>query len=163
MTQVWLAEQDLLHLEELAEDRFPLETGGVLAGYQADDGSVVVKAVFGPGPKAKHMRLRFEPDHLWQCKQLDEAYASSQGIVGYLGDWHTHPQGSPAMSWLDRWTLQNIAGYSASRCSHPLMLIGAGGPNEWKWAAHRFKRRSSWGPVALASELPLRTFSPLGK
>jgi lysozyme len=91
----------------------------------------VVHAVIGAGAKAFHERARFEPDHAWQCEQLDDLFKSSSGLWVYLGDWHTHPDGRPKMSWPDRRTLRRIAKHSGACIAHPLMLIGAGSPAAW--------------------------------
>src|SRR3546814_16291233 len=87
-----------------ADRKFPLETGGILVGYFAENGDPVVCAALGPGPHAIHWRKRFTPDHACQCTQLDDIYDQSSGSNTYLGDWHTHPHGVPQLSWLDRRT-----------------------------------------------------------
>jgi integrative and conjugative element protein (TIGR02256 family) len=69
---------------------------------------------------------------------LDEIYRSSSGRSVYLGDWHTHPKGSPQMSWLDKRTLRAIARHHESGTSQPLMLIGAGAAADWTWRGHRY-------------------------
>lgn len=157
MTVVWMDRTCLRLIEDEATRHFPLETGGVLAGYVADSGDVVVKAVVGAGPNALHRRLRFEPDHAWQCDRLDELYRKSKGLVAYLGDWHTHPMASPEMSLLDRRTLLKIARDRESRCAAPLMLIGARDAREWRWVVHQFQTRSLW-LFAAAAEKCLRIF-----
>ena len=155
---VWLHGNLLAQLEREADLAYPLETGGVLVSYVADNNEPVVHAVIGAGPKALHERARFEPDHAWQCEQLDDLFKSSSGQWVYLGDWHTHPDGRPKMSWLDRRTLRRIAKHSGACIAHPLMLIGAGSPAAWTWAAHRCASVSWLGPRFLTEALDIRAF-----
>ena len=122
-------------MAEEADRQFPLETGGVLTGY-VRDGQYVVMQVTGPGPAADHGSVRFEPDHEWQCRELDRIFAETAGVCSYLGDWHTHPRGEPNLSSLDRRTLAKIATSVEARAPQPLMVIGAGEPGQWRWAAH---------------------------
>ena len=145
MSTLWINSSTLRKLQILAERDFPVETGGVLVGYFADNGEVVVKDVVGPGPNAKHRRFSFVPDHAWQCQRLDEIYQSSAGIAVYLGDWHTHPDGCPKMSWADKRTLHRIASYSQARTSVPIMVIGGGGPHDWKWNCFQYQSSRIWG------------------
>lgn len=137
IVQCWLNKNALEQMIHFADNKYALETGGILVGYISKTGEPVILGVIGPGPGAKHFSFRFIPDHDWQCEQLDICYESSQGKIVYLGDWHTHPNGTPDMSWIDKRTLMRIAQHSASCLTRPLMLIGAGTPNTWKWACHQ--------------------------
>lgn len=137
MNFCWLHETALAEMTQEAERAYPFETGGVTLGYVGDTGEPVVMTIVGPGPDASHSRSRFVPDHAWQCTQIDIHFESSGGKWVYLGDWHTHPNGSPYMSWLDRWTLSRIAQHPEARQTNPLMMIGAGGPYDWSWLCHQ--------------------------
>lgn len=120
---------------------YPRETGGVLLGYFSNEGAPVVYAATGPGPDAEHHPSWFVPDHAWQCEQIDLIYNKSNGVWVYLGDWHTHPDGAPAMSWIDHRTLLSIAAHPQALTPEPIMLIGSGGPDNWEWVGHQFKAR----------------------
>jgi integrative and conjugative element protein (TIGR02256 family) len=141
-----------------ADRTYPFETGGVLAGYLAVNGDVVVQAAIGPGPKALHKRWSFLPDHDWQCKQLDDLFSVSHGRNRYLGDWHTHPDASPRMSWLDRRTLAAIAKHPQTQLDQPLMLIGGGKIGGRSWIAHRFVGKTVLG-LAEADQLTLSLYA----
>lgn len=158
MTVLWIEERALCELNAEACRAFPQETGGVLVGYVANGQQPVVVTVIGPGPAAVHQRSRFQPDHQWQCEQLDDIYEHSSGKFVYLGDWHTHPDGSPQMSWLDRRTIRNIAKHAPARCSQPLMLIGGGAPETWHWLVHRYLGDRLLGIKVDSEELGLRTY-----
>jgi integrative and conjugative element protein (TIGR02256 family) len=138
MSQLWIDSAAFNEMLDEAQRAYPLETGGVLAGYIAESGVPVVQHAVGPGSRARHKRERFEPDHEWQCRRLDEIFMASSGRAVYLGDWHTHPDGSPRMSWLDKRTLRNIAMHREASLSRPTMLIGGGKTGGWIWQGHQY-------------------------
>ncbi len=156
---LWLDRRVLVRIEQEASLIYPLETGGVLVGYVGDNGQPVVHEVVGPGPKALHLETRFEPDHAWQCEQLDSLFWNSSGQLVYLGDWHTHPNGSPTMSGLDRRTMRRIARHAEARISYPLMLIEGGSPGAWQLAVHQFKPAKWFDLLSSASALEIQLFS----
>lgn len=158
MNSLWINSSSLRELLFHADRDHPVETGGILAGYFAENGAPVVQEVIGPGPKATHERYGFKPDHAWQCRQLDFLYERSAGAAVYLGDWHTHPNGKAKMSWLDQRTLHHIACHPQAKTSSPVMLIGAGNPQEWDWVGYQYRRSRFWGLAAESEECHLKVF-----
>jgi integrative and conjugative element protein (TIGR02256 family) len=134
---LWIAVAALTQMRELAAGHAPLETGGMLLGYDADNHEAVVTNIIGPGPKARHRRMRFRPDHEYQQERLERHFALTEGRETYLGDWHTHPSGSCDLSWLDKRVLVRIAKTPAARTAHPIMLVLADGKPEWRVCANR--------------------------
>lgn len=159
MTFLWISHTAFEDLTQEANRAFPMETGGVLVGYFAENGEPVVHAVVGPGPAAIHRRYRFTPDHAWQCGQLDVLFEQSEGLLTYVGDWHTHPDGVPEMSWLDHWTLRRIAKYPEAGTPQPLMLIGGGVVDRWQWTGHQFLGDRILGLVIDSKKCKPRLFS----
>lgn len=98
------------------------ETGGVLLGWR-NDRDIVVEHVIGAGPEADHQRSSFRPDPGWQEARIAELYERSGRLLEYLGDWHTHPGGTPHPSRRDERTLRHIASSSEARCPEPVMVI----------------------------------------
>jgi len=158
MSELWISEAALEDLEAEANLFYPFETGGVLVGYIAINGEPVVFGAIGPGPAAVHRRQRFTPDHAWQCQQLDDVFDKSAGALVYVGDWHTHPEGSPQMSWLDHRTLRAIAKHPQAKTPNPLMLIGAGSPQGRVWMGHFYRRHRLLGLLTDCDQLPLHLF-----
>ena len=158
MSELWVSEAALQDLNAEGNRAYPLETGGVLVGYIAENGEPVVFGAIGPGPAAVHRRQRFTPDHAWQCQQLDNVFDKSSGGLVYVGDWHTHPDGSPRMSWLDQRTLRAIAKHRQAKTSNPLMLIGGGSPQSRIWAGHRYRSDRLLGLLTDCDQLPLHMF-----
>lgn len=129
---VWLPLSILESLLAEAQRRAPFETGGVLLGYWGrGPREPVVTQALGPGPGAIHEKFRFVPDYTYHVNEIARLFESSDGDLEYLGDWHTHPEGSGQMSRKDRKALKNIATDPGARASRPLMLILSGGP-DWR-------------------------------
>lgn len=160
---MWISESAYHCLLEEADRGYPLETGGVLLGYFAESGAPVALAVVGPGPNASHSRTRFLPDHAWQCEQIDHVYEESRGEWVYVGDWHTHPEGLPHMSWLDQRTLRAIAKHPEVQSPRPVMLIAGGRPEHWRWRCHQYRSERLLGLLIDCDERELHVFGESGK
>lgn len=132
----WIGERALgdLLIEARAWPR--RETGGALLGWREGEDAVVAR-VLGPGPLARHGYRSFEPDGEWQQREGERLYRESGRRVAYLGDWHTHPLGSPKPSPQDLKTVAAIAADDAFRAPEPLYAIAAkpwyrGGAGRWQ-------------------------------
>jgi integrative and conjugative element protein (TIGR02256 family) len=125
-----------------AETWAPLETGGALLGYwaAATNGPVVTHFV-GPGPRASHSPNRFEPDYDYQNAEIARRYSASGRRLHYLGDWHSHPDGSGYLSDKDRATFLTIAQSKEARAARPIMVVLAG-KDRWAISAWQFERRN---------------------
>lgn len=102
---------------------FPLETGGIILGRWRVDGIAEISDVIGPGPCADHGKSSFDPDQEWQEQQVAQAWTRRSGLVEYLGDWHTHPDGSTRPSRRDHVTAITIASSPDARAPKPIILI----------------------------------------
>jgi integrative and conjugative element protein (TIGR02256 family) len=145
--RLWLPRHVGDDIRQQARQLAPRETGGILLGYVAPASSaaafdVVVVDAIGPGPRAEHDERWFVPDHEWQVAELEERYQQSGRVAGYVGDWHSHPDGTALPSRQDLRTMRSIARHAPARLDHPMMLIvstrqrGEAGPSElrgWRW------------------------------
>lgn len=141
---LWIADVALAEMRALATRHAPLETGGVLLGYTADNQQVVVTWQIGPGPQAKHRRLRFRPDYDYQQTELERHFERTEGRETYLGDWHTHPSGECALSWLDKRVLARIASSASSGTRRPIMIILADIGAQWRAGAMQLPSSTLW-------------------
>jgi integrative and conjugative element protein (TIGR02256 family) len=122
---LWVPPRTVLaDLHRAAWASYPDETGGVLLGHrQPGDGlGATVRYLVGPGPAAIHEPRRFEPDYAWQAAATAELWTTDQSLE-YLGDWHTHPGGTTALSQLDKDALRAIAAAPDANQGNPVMLI----------------------------------------
>jgi integrative and conjugative element protein (TIGR02256 family) len=127
-------------------------------GYWSHKG-VVISAVTGPGPNARHARRHFDADHMWQAAAIADYYEKSGRRETYLGDWHSHPGAmNPNLSPLDRLAVRKIINSPAARAPTPLMGIIYGAPDENRgvgiWRG-RLQRRSILWPRLVLDRLEL--------
>lgn len=134
-SRVWLPVPLASEMRREAERMYPKETGGVLMGYMADR-DMVVTSVVGPGPKAVHGSYSFTPDYDFQEAEIARIYEATGRKAAYLGDWHTHPDGSDRLSVADRKTLKAISNCREARIENPLMVI-LWGREKWRVTAWR--------------------------
>ncbi len=158
----WVAEAIIGEMVAEAEHRSPCETGGVLLGYWAREfEEVVITRATGPGPAAIHRKDEFIPDARFHREEVSTLYTKSGRTETYLGDWHSHPGGLPALSRRDRRTLAAIAAEPAARAPVPVMAVVAGRAS-LTVTVYRYERRR-WaflGPPAIP--LALRIHSGTG-
>jgi integrative and conjugative element protein (TIGR02256 family) len=89
--RVWLAGPVAAELNDLATAAAARETGGLLLGWW-DDGALVVRhAVEAPDSQASRSSWNRRPGVAKQAlsaalKELDHP------LLGYVGDWHSHPE-----------------------------------------------------------------------
>lgn len=160
--RLWVAESAMATMKQLAEEHYPYETGGMLLGYEADNGEGVITTLIGPGPKAKHGRYSFVPDATYQQTVLETHFIKTNGQETYLGDWHTHPHGTFSLSFMDKKTLARIAETPTSGTPHPIMAILGGQSSAWVLGAVRFlgvTPRLFFNDYSLTSLTPT-TFQP---
>ena len=128
---VWLSERDRRALSTFALQWAPRETGGILLGYwRADERDLVITEVIGPGEGARHGDASFEPDGAYHIEVVERAYRDSGRAIVYVGDWHSHPAGSTALSDRDVRTLIAIARDRRARIRRPVMGVVGGSDAE---------------------------------
>jgi integrative and conjugative element protein (TIGR02256 family) len=102
----------------------PHETGGILAGFRAGSQVVItrVAVVLDNSSTRRDYHLR----HQQAGHQLDLLRAAAGvAVVGYVGDWHTHPADLPP-SPLDHHSLTGIATTSSDLVALLVLPFAAG-------------------------------------
>ncbi|SFN31226.1 integrative and conjugative element protein, VC0181 family [Dokdonella immobilis] len=85
-------------LRELRRQRLPNETGGVLLGYYDFNVKAVVIVMGLPAPPDSESHPdSFERGLSGLKEAVNEATARTAGMVGYIGEWHSHPPGHSAL------------------------------------------------------------------
>lgn len=85
------------HLKALRLAALPNETGGVLLGYHDFNVGAVVLVDALRAPSDSHASPgSFERGISGLTKAVNEASTRTAGIVGYVGEWHSHPRGHSA-------------------------------------------------------------------
>ncbi|MER9491565.1 Mov34/MPN/PAD-1 family protein [Mesorhizobium sp. M0320] len=103
-----------------------VETGGILIGRYLTDGHTVVLEEATEMPKDS----QFGPTWFRRGQRGLEALLKDRWARGlhYVGEWHSHPGGSPEPSSDDLAAMHRIASDPLYRCPSPIMLIIGGEP-----------------------------------
>lgn len=84
-------------LRELRRQGFPNETGGVLLGYyDFNIKAVVIVAGLPAPPDSKANPDSFKRGVAGLVEAVKDATTHTAGMVGYIGEWHSHPPGHSA-------------------------------------------------------------------
>jgi len=130
-----------IHLQLLAfcESSYPLETGGVIIGnYSLDYKWANVTRVLGPQRYSRHNRSSFFRSNHNIKSILDKEWALGNY---YLGEWHYHPDSTPAPSHVDINQMKVFAKNKQLNCSEPVLLIIGGSMDHWSISASIFYGR----------------------
>ena len=84
------------------------EAGGILLGYRRE-GHLHVTMATVPQPSDRRMRFWFSRATKHHQQEAVRHWMASNAEVDYLGEWHTHPEGRPSPSSLDRTEWRKIA------------------------------------------------------
>lgn len=85
------------HLKQLRLAALPNETGGVLLGYHDFNvGAIVLVDALPAPPDSSASPGSFERGTEGLLKAVQAASRRTAGIVGYVGEWHSHPPGHSA-------------------------------------------------------------------
>ena len=104
-------------IDTAAASAYPRETGGLLLGWWDTDGIVVAQAIEVIDPAATTDSWSRTQDTAQPV--LDDALAELDDYrLGYVGDWHTHPQPCPA-SGLDLAAISR----ASSEYDNPIALL----------------------------------------
>lgn len=134
-----------------------VETGGMLLGMIDDAAGVIyVDRVTGPPPDSYLSATYFQHGQIGAQEAIDACQKSSRRMTGFVGYWHTHPEGRAAPSPTDEEGMASIMTPDGRR-QRALMVIAAGPRAEWgRWL-------SGDGPLpGLFARLVPRGNKPIG-
>lgn len=104
-----------------------IETGGVLFGQVDDFLKIIwITAVSGPPPDSLATRNGFLCGTSGVVQMHQELHQRSRGSVSFIGMWHTHPDGKPDPSPIDREAMEKLFSSPDFDGRHFLMLIIGG-------------------------------------
>jgi integrative and conjugative element protein (TIGR02256 family) len=95
---VLLARDALANAVSAGRAALPKETGGILLGFRTPDHVVVTRVVVVEDPRST--RTRYLRRRRTAQQRLAAAIANAPAVIGYVGEWHTHPE-SQSPSWTD--------------------------------------------------------------
>lgn len=112
----------LAQLQEHGVKHYPQEYGGLLVGRYSDDfKSVMIEETVLP-KEFKSSRFKFERGARGLKKALHGFFHKTPSL-SYVGEWHTHPDGSPVPSITDLDALRKIVQHDEVYIENPVLLI----------------------------------------
>jgi integrative and conjugative element protein (TIGR02256 family) len=94
---LFIDEGIIAKMRRLRAEHLPRETGGVLLGYHdLNIGAIVVVDAMEAPPDSESTEASFERGVQGVADAAKEAHRRTAGIVGYIGEWHSHPPGYSA-------------------------------------------------------------------
>ncbi len=113
----------------IAREYYPMEAGTTLVGCYSNDGFDAKVLDLGPlSPDSSGSQMCFQRG----IEGLREFFAALlralSGTTHYVGEWHSHPDGSPTPSRSDDESAAAIASDTQTRCPVCLLLLLGGNP-----------------------------------
>lgn len=141
---------------DTGQQALPREIGGILLGFRIPEAVVVTRVLVVPDPRSSHSTyLR----HRGRAQTLMEAaFADAPRVVGYVGEWHTHPNDVPP-SRTDRRALEATARLATGPVALLVPAYPAIGPARLYGFVARARSRSV--PVIRQVELKLANVRPV--
>lgn len=94
---LYIDEGVIAKMNRLRDAHLPRETGGILLGYHDQNvGAVVVVDAMEAPPDSQSTEGSFERGVQGVAEIAKEAHRRTAGVVGYVGEWHSHPPGHTA-------------------------------------------------------------------
>ena len=112
-------------IEENSRKHYPNEFGGILMGsYINSYIDLVISDIIIPD-KFKCSPTKFEPDHKDLNLKTKEYFNHFDNKIIYVGDWHSHPNGSNEYSQPDFKSTRDVAKSKTVNINNPILLIAA--------------------------------------
>lgn len=109
MTRVLVPRSLMTQITAQVSGRQPIpEAGGLLLGHRKGDAIELTQLTF-PTRWDRATSTRFERSALGHRIAALRAWKLSHGTVDWVGEWHTHPFGSPYPSFIDQSSWRKIA------------------------------------------------------
>lgn len=103
---------------------FRNESGGIILGSQSEAGlDFVVKDMTLPSPTDDFGPYHYMRDKEAANKLIAKAWEESDGIVNYLGEWHTHNESLPHPSYVDKDLMRQVAHNGSCLFDRAFMMI----------------------------------------
>lgn len=119
--KILVSDSLLTQMIAVADNHYPKEFGGILTGIKEQDFWIITD--FETPTDFKNSRSNFTRKVKKLNAYLKEIYLTSKGKLEYLGEWHTHPNGTPQNSKDDLISMAEIANETNVTTDKPIMII----------------------------------------
>lgn len=99
------------------------ESGGILLGYVRAPHLEILEAS-EPTSWDRCLRFFFDRESRGHREMAERRWRESDGLVRYVGEWHTHPEDYPTPSYIDRAGWLNLA--TKRQDQRPVLAIVVG-------------------------------------
>jgi len=125
-----ISEKLLDHLEEYGVKHYPNEFGGFLMGYYSNNLKQLYISDYILPKKYNSTPCLFERS-IYEIKEIFEKIFDRKKQY-YVGEWHTHTNGSSMYSKTDLQAMIQIANHNTVNIENPILLILSIGKNKIK-------------------------------
>lgn len=122
----------LEQMYHLCMSEYPNEFGGILSGIRLNDVWTIVD--FQEPKKYQNSSNGFTREASSLNIYLESAFNESKGQIEYLGEWHSHPDGSTKYSDNDKRSMLEIAEDINIKNDFPLLLIVGNSKRNFKYS-----------------------------
>lgn len=117
-------DKNVIHtLSKFEQNNGQNESGGVLMGYIARNELKILDCT-QPNIFDIHKRYNFIRNIFGHQFLINYKYKNSNGILNYIGEWHTHPEINPKPSKTDLITLMKIRKYKNVKFPVIMIIVG---------------------------------------
>lgn len=137
--QLLVSDEILNQVKDISTLYYPRETGGVLVGsYRSDNRTIFIKVIIQPDIIESTSQC-FVRNSEYINKKIEELYKETNGEAVYIGEWHSHPDGTTNYSSTDLNAMKEIANNINTRNKTPLMLIQSINPKKNNFEFYLYK------------------------
>ena len=111
----------LKNIKENISIHYPKEFGGVFIGFK-QSGNFIITNILIPD-KYENGKTVFVRHPGSLNERLEQIHLLTDGKIGYLGEWHSHPDGPTSPSRVDINAMKNIARDKNVQVAEPLLMI----------------------------------------
>lgn len=120
-------------MKQLAEHHFPNEVGTALVGSYSDDGFIATIKELAPLTIDSHGSRRYFVRGVKALAQFfTRIFKQSNGLMHYVGDWHSHPNSVANPSLMDDENQSAVSADLAADCPESILLILGGRSREFE-------------------------------
>ena len=120
-----IIEDDVLRkMYKYAPEDYKYENGGILLGkFLEKDSTYIITNVSTTNSKDRKGKYFFIRNKIQAQIIINKLWADSQGIINYLGEWHTHNEKSPKPSFVDKKLVKQMINNKNTEIKNAFMLI----------------------------------------
>jgi integrative and conjugative element protein (TIGR02256 family) len=120
---IHISRKAILTIKELLHYYFPNEFGGVFIGYRSDKNIIITDVLIPDSYKNGKTVFVRHPGTL--NERLSTIHEETNGKINYIGEWHSHPNGSASPSLTDINAMKEISNDLKINNPNPILMISS--------------------------------------